>query len=197
MRAYNQVSCVNDMDSLRDGLARNKPAVLLLDLDLPALGGSRGVADLVQSSPETRIIIFSKVISEEAEWELFKAGVRGCCQNDIDIKQLAIIVAAVRQGELWIRRSLTFRLLEELGAIESENFQLRQVASDLLANLTQREREIAMLVGKGESNKQIAQRLAITERTVKLHLAQVFRKLNIEDRLKLALIITGSLDKSG
>jgi len=63
----------------------------------------------------------------------------------------------------------------------------------LLANLTRREHEIATLVGNGESNKQIAQHLAITERTVKAHLTEIFRKLDVADRLKLALIVTGSL----
>jgi DNA-binding NarL/FixJ family response regulator len=59
--------------------------------------------------------------------------------------------------------------------------------------LTQREYEIATLVGNGETNKQIARRLDITERTVKAHLTEVFRKLDIADRLKLALIVKGSI----
>jgi two-component system NarL family response regulator len=59
-----------------------------------------------------------------------------------------------------------------------------------LADLTRREREIAELIGNGESNKQIARQLAITERTVKAHLTEIFRKLGIADRLRLALLIT-------
>ncbi|TAN79521.1 MAG: response regulator transcription factor, partial [Gallionella sp.] len=61
------------------------------------------------------------------------------------------------------------------------------------ANLTRREHEIATLVGNGESNKQIALRLAITERTVKAHLTEIFRKLDVADRLRLALLVTGSM----
>jgi DNA-binding NarL/FixJ family response regulator len=148
-------------------------------------------------SPETRIIIFSNTLSDETEWELFKAGVRGCCLKDIDTKVLKNIIAVVRQGELWIRRSLTCSLLDELVVISLEKNQIEQAASDLLANLTQREHEIATLVGNGENNKQIAQNLAISERTVKAHLTEVFRKLKIEDRLNLALMVTGSLGRSG
>jgi len=195
MRGYSDIYCVDNLDSLRDELARNKPAILLLDHDLPKLSGSRGVATLIKVSPETRILILSDVISEESEWELFKVGVRGCCHKDIDTKPLVYIVNAVENGELWIRRSITCRLLDELGIISLNN-NIKQIASDLLSNLTQREQEIASLVGAGESNKKIANRLAITERTVKAHLTEIFRKLNIEDRLKLALIITGSLDRS-
>jgi DNA-binding NarL/FixJ family response regulator len=61
-----------------------------------------------------------------------------------------------------------------------------------LADLTQREREIATLIGIGESNKQIARRLTITERTVKAHLTEIFRKLGIGDRLRLALRVTAA-----
>jgi DNA-binding NarL/FixJ family response regulator len=195
LRGFVQVSCVDNLDALRDDLARVYPSILLLDYDLPRLDGAEGVAGLMNLSPETRIIIFSNTLSDETEWELFKAGVWGCCKKDIDTKQLKNIVRAVPQGELWIRRSLTNRLLEELGSIVSEQNKLRQATSELLANLTQREHEIATLVGKGENNKQIANRLEISERTVKAHLTVVFRKLNIEDRLKLALVVTGSLGR--
>ena len=77
--------------------------------------------------------------------------------------------------------------------ITQEKNKIKQAMSDLLANLTRREYEIATLVGNGESNKQIARRLDITERTVKAHLTEVFRKLDVADRLKLALIVKGSM----
>lgn len=70
---------------------------------------------------------------------------------------------------------------------------MKQAISDLLANLTRRECEIATFVGNGESNKQIALRLDIPERTVKAYLPEVFRKLEIADRLKLALMVRGSI----
>ena len=197
MRGLAHEFCMGTLDLLKEDIERLKPSILLLDYDLHNLGGSKGVATLMKLSPGTKIIILSNPISDEAEWELFKAGVRGCCRKDIDPKLLRNIINAVQQGELWIRRTITCRLLDELGAIALEKNQIKQAASDLLANLTQREQEIATLVGNGENNKQIAQRLAISERTVKAHLTEVFRKLNVEDRLKLALIVTGSLESSG
>jgi two-component system NarL family response regulator len=77
--------------------------------------------------------------------------------------------------------------------ITQEKNKIKQAVGELLANLTRREYEIATLVGNGESNKQIARRLDITERTVKAHLTEVFRKLDVGDRLKLALIVKGSM----
>ena len=67
--------------------------------------------------------------------------------------------------------------------------QIERAVNNLLENLTKREYEIAILVGRGESNKQIARRLDITERTVKSHLTEIFRKLAITDRIKLALLV--------
>jgi len=182
---------------LRVELPRIKPKILLLDHDLPELDGVKGVGALIKLSPETTIIILSGPLTDEAEWDLFKTGVRGCCPRDIEPQHLESVVLAVQKGELWIRRSLTRRLLNELWTIALEKNQIKQNSSSLLANLTRREHEIAKLVGNGESNKQIAQRLDITERTVKAHLTEIFRKLDIGDRLKLALIVTGSMNSDG
>jgi len=70
-----------------------------------------------------------------------------------------------------------------------EKKHIERAVNNLLENLTKREYEIAILVGRGESNKQIARRLDITERTVKAHLTEIFRKLAITDRIKLALLV--------
>lgn len=185
--------CLTGLELLKSELVRLKPGILLIDLDFPGLEAPAGLADLMNLSPKTRIVILSPALSDEAEWSLFKAGVRGCCPRDIEPKQLKSVVMAVQQGELWIRRTLTCRLLDELGVIVREKNQIKQATSNLLANLTQREHEIARLVGNGESNKQIAQHLSITERTVKAHLTEIFRKLDVADRLKLSLIVNGSI----
>jgi two-component system NarL family response regulator len=126
------------------------------------------------------------------EVELFKAGVRGYCRIDIDPELLKRVVVAVQLGELWIRRSLMARLLDELGVrVPAEALEKRAVVGRLV-RLTVREQQIAALVGGGGTNKQIARRLAISERTVKAHLTEIFRKLGITDRLKLALLLAGN-----
>ena len=178
--------------TLNDQLARSKPQILLLDHDFGGLNGSEGIATLMRLSSDTKFIILSRIVTDEIEWELFRIGVRGCCRGDLESEQLKAVVEAVQRGELWIRRSLSWRLLNELVTMTREQNQIKRAVSVLLSNLTRREYEIATLVGNGESNKQIARRLAITERTVKAHLTEVFRKLEVADRLKLALIVKGS-----
>ncbi len=186
------VFSATNMDSVKGELIRIKPQMLLLDYELSQLDGA-GLFGLMKLNPETRTIILSPLLSEEVEWGLFKTGIRGCCRSDVEPELLATIVESVQRGELWLRRALSWRLLNELVAITKEKQKMEQAISDLLANLTRRECEIATLVGNGESNKQIARLLDITQRTVKAHLTEVFRKLEIADRLKLALMVKGSM----
>ena len=189
---------LDKLDKLSNDVVRIRPEVLLLDFDLlrvHRLNGLNDAANLRKLCTETKIIILGGDLSEDMEWELLKAGVRGCCRNDIKPAFLKQVVMAVRQGELWIRRSLTGRVIDELGKITSKNKAYR-ASHDLLNKLTQREYDIAMRVGSGESNKQIAQSCAITERTVKAHLTEIYLKLGITDRLNLALVLSAS-DKAG
>jgi DNA-binding NarL/FixJ family response regulator len=197
IRGLAPIFCSTNLDSVRGELVRIKPKILLLDLDLPKLDGPNGILGLMKLNPETRVIILSGTLSDEIEWSLFRTGVRGCCRLDIEPGQLQNVVQAVQQGELWIRRTLSWHLLNELVMITQEKNKIKQAVGELLANLTRREYEIATLVGNGESNKQIARRLDITERTVKAHLTEVFRKLDVADRLKLALIVKGSMPPQG
>ncbi|MFZ2160731.1 MAG: response regulator transcription factor [Sideroxyarcus sp.] len=177
---------IDKLDALREEVTRNKPKVLLLDFDVIALDGT---ASLRSMCAETKTIIIGSDICEDKEWELLKVGVRGCCRSDSDPKFLRQVVEAVQQGELWIRRTLTCRLIDELGRTTEKNKTYR-TSLGLLNKLTQREYDIAVRVGNGESNKQIAQACAITERTVKAHLTEVFLKLGVTDRLNLALVLS-------
>jgi DNA-binding NarL/FixJ family response regulator len=194
LQALFSVLAVTETDSLGEALVRTRPHILLIDLDLPDLGGTEGIARLWQLHRATRIVVFSTALSDDAELALFLSGVRGCCQRDIDPQLLKRVVVVVQEGELWIRRSLTYRLLDELAARAEPQGPAASAAGPRLANLTAREQEIAVLIGSGESNKQIARRLDITVRTVKAHLTEIFRKSGIADRLRLALLVTNGSD---
>jgi DNA-binding NarL/FixJ family response regulator len=181
---------IDKISHLRKVLVRLKPEVLLLDHDLPKLDGVRGVFELRKLCPETKIVMLRGSATEDDEWTMFKAGVRGCCADDIEPSSIVTLVEAIQKGELWIRRTLTHRLLEELKEKQRRNPGAAESSLSLLNNLTYREYEIAVLIGNGDSNKEIAHSLDIAERTVKSHLTLIFRKLNVTDRLKVALILT-------
>ena len=184
---------IDNLNLLQDKLLQLEPDVLLLDGELPGLDGVHGIYELRKICPDTKIVILNKTASDEDEWAMFRAGVRGCCPTDIKPSSLKMMVDAVQSGELWIRRSLTRRILEQLEHLESKpekNSKIKPHTLGLLDSLTHREYEIAVKVGNGESNKQIAVALEITERTVKAHLTKIFNKLGVSDRLKVALILS-------
>jgi DNA-binding NarL/FixJ family response regulator len=178
---------IDGLGKLKEDIVHAKPEVLLLDYDL--LGSNNNVSLLRRICAETKTIVMGADISEDIEWELLKSGVRGCCRNDIEPQLLQQVFTAVKDGELWIRRTLTSRLIDELGKTTAKNRAYR-ASLGLLNKLTQREYDIAVRVGNGESNKLIANSCGITERTVKAHLTEVFQKLGVTDRLKLALVMS-------
>lgn len=187
---YTSTTVIFDrFDTLWNDVVRISPKVLLLDLDLLKHNGHVKKNDLTKLCTETKVIVLGGAISEDLEWLLLKAGVRGYCQNDLKPYEINQAVLAVQQGELWIRRTLTSRLVDELGKTTSKNKAYRATYG-LLNQLTQREFDIALRVSNGDSNKQIAQAFSITERTVKAHLTEVYQKLGVTDRLNLALFIS-------
>ncbi|MGV8711604.1 MAG: response regulator transcription factor [Nitrosomonas sp.] len=180
---------VHSFQPLTERLGKLRPDILLLDYALPGLKNQQSISELINVAIETKIVIFSSGFSDDIEWRLLKIGVKGCCLSDLNAAQIKRVIDVISQGELWFRRSLTNRILSELVKVTFEKNRIEQAVRDLLENLTRREYEIAMLVSRGDSNKKIAQQLAITERTVKAHLTEIFRKLHISDRIKLALIM--------
>jgi DNA-binding NarL/FixJ family response regulator len=177
---------IKNVDTLGEDVVQIKPKVTLLDYDLL---GPDDIASLRRLSAQTKIIVIGHSISEEMEWRFLKAGIRGCCRSDADPELLRQIVTTVHDGELWIRRTLTCRLIDELSKKAAIN-KAYQEPLGMLNKLTQREHEVAMRVGTGETNKSIAKAFGITERTVKAHLTEVFIKLGVTDRLNLALALS-------
>ncbi|WP_177167679.1 LuxR C-terminal-related transcriptional regulator [Nitrosomonas marina] len=180
---------VNNPRQLKDRIIRTNPDLLLLDYAFFGQDLQKEILNITSLNSKLKIIIFGPEIDDNEEWVLFKCGARGNCHYDMDPKQINLAIKAVQKGELWIRRSLTSYMLQELVEVTLEKDRIETAIHDLLSNLTKREYEIATLVGRGESNKRIANRLDITERTVKAHLTEIFRKLQITDRIKLALMM--------
>jgi DNA-binding NarL/FixJ family response regulator len=186
---FRPVMTVDHAGSLRTSLTGGDSSVLVVDLDLPGLDTPKTIARLTLSSPTTSIVALSGPIPEEMELSLFKSGVRGYCRNDIDPQLLKRVVVAVELGELWIRRSLMARLVDELGMRVIVGAKDKHTILARLALLTAREHQIASVLAAGRTNKEIAKQFDISERTVKAHVSEIFRKVGIGDRLKLALLL--------
>lgn len=183
---------VADFTALAAAIATLNPAILLLDLALPGLGGVADVAVLQRLSPPTHIVLLTDTPDEKEAIVALKHGARGYCKLDIEPLLLKKAMDRVRKGEIWVGRALIAHLLEELTSLTQLRQADRVVEVDQgLNRLTPREREIAHLIGGGAANKEIASRLHISEKTVKAHLTAIFGKLGVSSRLQLALLLAG------
>lgn len=176
---------------LRQMLTCLRPTVLLLDGSARGLVQSPAIIGLQRLSPQTRILTALERADIQMELSLLLSGVRGCCSTSIPAPVLLDAVESVARGEFWIRRCVLEIVVESLVSVSDTCKQehLTGELSRMLDLLTPRQREIVQLVGRGDSNKQIAQRLSLSEKTVKAHLTSAFQKLGISDRLSLALLV--------
>ncbi|WP_043647620.1 response regulator transcription factor [Chitinilyticum litopenaei] len=165
------------------------PDLVMADLDAPAVRGQDDAWWQARSG-ETLLIAATTCPGDEEGLRLLRCGVRGYCQAAGPAALLEQVLAVVAAGEIWAGRTLVQRLLQAVQAIQPPRPVDRGA---ILAPLSEREREVALLAARGAANKDIARQLAITERTVKAHLSAAFDKLAVADRVQLALKINGVL----
>jgi len=162
------------------------PDVLLLDLRMPNLDGLSALQALQQTNKHTRVIVLT---ASEDKNEFVQAMKLGC--SGIVLKQTApeLIVKSIRKvhgGEIWLDSHTTAAVMRQFaapGEVSSSGSGKGRERSPL----SQREREIVQLVAQGYKNKEMAEKMFISEQTVKNHLHNIFDKLGVSDRLELAL----------
>ncbi len=168
---------------------KQQPAVVLLNPAFFAEDPVLSITKLFALSPNSRILIIEREVDAPVDQvALFKCGVHGFCSDAITPELLHKAVTAVCKGERWIQRKLITQLIKELAKMPgSTNKSPDPQKLESLESLTPRELEVANMVSQGSNNKLIARQLNISERTVKAHLSAIFRKLQIDNRLHLAL----------
>jgi DNA-binding NarL/FixJ family response regulator len=164
------------------------PDVLLLDLRMPNLDGLSALQALQQSNKRTRVIVLT---ASEDKNEFVQAMKLGCC--GLVLKQTApdLIVKSIRKvhsGEIWLDSHTTAAVMRQFQTgQESGGGQVAGKGGRERNPLSSREREIVALVAQGYKNKEMAEKMFISEQTVKNHLHNIFDKLGVSDRLELAL----------
>lgn len=164
------------------------PGVLLwLHHDTLASGPANKVAALRSALPGNPVVVLSNVTHDEEGLAVFAAGAAGYTGALASPPVLRQIQSVVANGGVWIGPNLLGRLV----MIAGSTVGFRGDAVSRLESLSPREREVALAVAGGATNKEIARQLDITERTVKAHLSHIFETLNVRDRLQLAIYVGG------
>lgn len=164
----------------------HEPDVLLLDISMPG-GGLDAIPLILQKSPDQKIVMLTVSESSDDLLEALSRGAKGYALKGVGSKALAEIVRLVAAGETYVHPSLSARLLTRSVAVSSS----QQTG---LGQLTNREREVLKLVAEGMSNKVIAIKLDLMEKTVKHHMTQILSKLQISNRTEAALAWRDAVD---
>lgn len=155
---------------------RNLPDLLLLDLSMPRLSGISVIKDVKSQFPEVRILALTIHESDEYVLEAFKAGADGYCIKDASRQELLVAIDSVLAGKTYISPGIADNVME--GYLE-ENRRLKTKSA--WDTVTQREREVLKLLSEGYLNKEIADFLHISVKTVEKHRANIMGKLDLHN----------------
>ena len=165
--------------------ASESPDIILLDLDLGGDSGMALINDLRAVAAEARIIILTGLRDTEAHRQAVLAGAMGIVKKEKAAEVLISAIERVCAGEAWLDPSLVAGVLNEVTG--SNKTRKDDPEMEKIGSLTNREREVIVLVGEGIKNKEIASRLFISETTVRHHLTSIFDKLAVADRVELLI----------
>ncbi len=163
---------------------RESPDVVLMDVRMPNVDGIEATRRIVASGSEARIIILTTYDLDEYVFSALRAGASGFLLKDVRPQDLVEAIRIVARGDALLAPSVTRRLLERFGNVLPE----APASAEGLEELTQREREVLRLVALALSNAEIANRLVLTEATVKTHVSAVLRKLGLRDRVQAVVL---------
>ncbi|HTG95211.1 MAG TPA: response regulator transcription factor [Pyrinomonadaceae bacterium] len=173
------INTVADMEVVAEGIngeqaielyRQHKPDVMLIDLRMPVIGGVEAITKIRQEFPEARLIVVTTYDGDEDIYRSLQAGAKGYLLKDMFFEELETAIRSVHAGSRRIPAVIAERLAERMSG----------------SALTDRELEVLELIVKGQSNKEIAKSLTISEATVKSHINSLLSKLGVTDRTQAA-----------
>ena len=176
-------SFYDTMDGLLMAAEHQQPDLILCHQCLIDGKQSTALETLLTVSPDCKILVYGPKQPIEVQIVALKQGARGYFDSSLPISKLDDALQGTLHGEVWVERHVISGLIDEL----SHNPEMTQEQRQSMESLSPKELEVSKFVSHGSTNKMIASKMAITERTVKAHLTTIFHKMNISDRLSLAI----------
>ena len=164
-----------------------RPDVVLMDIRMPEMDGITATAALRQLDSPPQVIVLTTFQAEEQVLRALNAGAGGFLLKDTPPAEILTAVRLVASGEAMLSPSVTRTLLSHFG--DAEASERRRTATQRLATLTDREREVAVAVGSGASNAEVASSLFMSEATVKAHVSRLLAKLDVANRVHIAILV--------
>ncbi len=160
-----------------------EPDVILMDVRMPGVDGIEATRRIVAAGSATRILVLTTFDLDEYVYAAVRAGASGFLLKDVRPGDLVEAIRLVANGSALLGPGVTRRLLERFADEDASGD-----ASEAVARLTEREREILRLIASGLSNAELARQLVLSETTVKTHVSSVLRKLGVRDRVQAVIV---------
>jgi len=156
------------------------PDIVLLDLIMPGMDGVEATRRIKQISPRTQVVVLTSYHEDVHIFPALKAGAISYILKDMKMDKLVEVLHRALQGEVTLHPRVAARVLENIRGENSEE-------QPLFTDLTDRERDVLKLIANGMTNSQIAEKLVISENTVKGHVSNILSKLHLADRTQVAV----------
>jgi DNA-binding NarL/FixJ family response regulator len=188
---FEVVGQAQDGRQVLEVLQQHEPDILLLDLKMPGLDGLATLQRLQAAKNKTRVIVLTASDDKNEFVQAMRLGTSGIVLKQTATELLIKSIRRVHAGEIWLDSHTTAAVIRQFVAADETPPQAPATAGPgrerERSPLSQREREIVALVAQGFKNKEMAEKMFISEQTVKNHLHNIFDKLGVSDRLELAL----------
>jgi DNA-binding NarL/FixJ family response regulator len=188
LEAREDMQVVGEAENGADAVAlaaQRRPDVILMDVRMPVMDGVEATRRLARTGTSARIVILTTFDSDEYVYEALRAGASGFLLKDVQPGQLIDAIRVVARGEALLAPTVTRRLLDRFAHTLPDR---AGTAPPALAELTERELEVLTLLASGLSNAELAERLFLSETTVKTHVSSILRKLDLRDRVQAVVL---------
>ena len=171
---------------------RTQPDIVLLDISMPRVDGIAATRSIVAEMPHVKVVILTAFDEDLYIFDLIEAGATGYLLKDSHTEQVVRAIRAAASGESLIQPSIANKILHTTRRLLERQKQPAPTDREGYSSLTEREREVLTLVGRGLNNREICDTLIIGEATVKTHVNNILSKMRFRDRVEAALFAVQS-----